>query len=77
VKVPLIGSQDFWDNSRRKSDSLLSKAVKNEKPPEKCDAEIISNIDQVYFNNSDFDFVRFELEVSLKYYLVSKFILKV
>jgi len=72
VKVPLIGAQDFWDNSRRKSDSLLLNAVKNEKPPEKCDAEIISNIDQVYFNNSNFDFVRFELEVSFNFYLIGK-----
>ncbi|XP_015370736.1 PREDICTED: syndetin-like [Diuraphis noxia] len=62
VKVPLIGSQDFWDISSRKSDSLLLKAVNNEKIAEKCDAELISNIDQVYFNSSDFDFAKFELE---------------
>jgi len=65
VKVPLIGSQDFWDNSRKKSDSLLLKAVNNEKNIEKCDAEIISNIDEVYFNSSDFDFAKFELEVGI------------
>lgn len=66
MKVPLIGSQDFLDNSRRKSDSVLFKATNSEKTFEKCDAEIISNIDQVYFNDSDFDFARFELEVSFK-----------
>lgn len=62
VKVPLIGSQDLWDISIKKSDSLLLKAVNNEKFVEKCDAELISNIDQVYFNSSDFDFAKFELE---------------
>lgn len=66
MKVPLIGSQDFWDNSRKKSDSLLLKAVNNEILTEKCDAEIISNIDPVYFKSSDFDFARFELEVCYK-----------
>jgi len=63
VKVPLIGSQDFWDIPERKSDSLLLKAVNNENFVEKCDAELVSNIDQVYFNSSDFDFTKFELEV--------------
>lgn len=66
MKVPLIGSQDFCDNTPKKSDLLLLKSVKNEKPLEKCDAEIISNIDEVYFNSSDFDFAKFELEVSFK-----------
>jgi len=37
--------------------------VNNEKFVEKCDAELVSNIDQVYFNSSDFDFTKFELEV--------------
>jgi len=69
VKVPLIGSQDFWDISNR-SDSLILKAVNNEKFAEKCDAELISNIDQVYFNSSDFDFAKFELEVSLNLLLL-------
>lgn len=60
----MIGSQDFWDDSRKKSNSILLKSDNNEKQVEKCDAEIISNIDQVYFNNSEFDFARFVLEVS-------------
>lgn len=64
VKVPLIGSQDFCDNSKKKIDLLLLKSIKNQKQTEKCDADIISNIDEVYFNSSDFDFAKFELEVS-------------
>lgn len=66
MKVPLIGSQDFQDISSKKSDLLLLKAVNNEKLVEKRDAELISNIDQVYFNSSDFDFAKFELEVGHK-----------
>lgn len=46
MKVPLIGSQDFWDIPERKSDSLLLKAVNNENFVEKCDAELVSNIDR-------------------------------
>lgn len=30
VKIPLIGSQNFWDISKRKSDSLLLKSVNND-----------------------------------------------
>lgn len=77
VKVPLIGSQDFWDSSKGKSDLHSLNTFKNEKPAEKCDAEIISNIDEVYFNNSDFDFARFELEVGIKifYTIYSIFII--
>lgn len=66
MKVPLIGSQDFWEISTKKSDLLLLKAVNNEQSIEKRDAELISNIDQVYFNSSDFDFAKFELEVGPK-----------
>lgn len=74
VKVPLIGSQDFWDSSKEKSDLHLLNAIKNEKPAEKRDAEIISNIDEVYFNNSDFDFARFELEVGIKLFYTTYYI---
>lgn len=66
MKVPLIGSPDFWDDSRRKSDSFILKPDTNNKANETCDADVLSNIDPVYFNSSDFDFTRFELEVSFK-----------
>ncbi|XP_050526008.1 syndetin [Daktulosphaira vitifoliae] len=60
VKVPIIGSQDFWDNSN-KNTSISSLKILDD-VPDKCDADIIANIDQVYFNNDDFDYARFELE---------------
>ncbi|XP_050424950.1 syndetin isoform X2 [Adelges cooleyi] len=62
VKIPLIGSQDFWDNTRQINSVPKLETNSDNISEEKCDAEVILNIDQVYFNDCGFDYARFELE---------------